>query len=1466
MPSTHYVDLKRRFRDLQDTELAHLEFDDPRVLVSLEEWERDLTVGWTELLEHPRIVMLAEAGAGKSKEMSEQAKRLAKEGRYAFFVPLESLDREPLKNLLEPSDEANFEAWKTDGHKPGWFFLDAVDELKLINSKLDRALLQFSKDIAGHLDRARVLVSCRPSDWRPDQDLTKIQERLRFPGKISEIVGAKPEEVFMAAFGTAPAKPVHFHHQQPSEPAHSTVRTVAMLPMNDCQIMKYSKHRGVKNVDAFLREIQRENAWAFARRPLDLADLAANWVESGRLGTQAEQHEANVTTKLRDNHERPDDDKLSDMCARLGAEKLALGLALTRTRTIGSPERSVDASFAERSLHADTILPNWTEAQRQSLLRRALFDPATYGRIRFHHRSVQEYLAAYRLKRLRCKGMSKSALSELFFAKVYGVNVVRPSMRAIAAWLALWNSDMRRELIKREPEVLLSFGDPSKLELEAKIFLLQILVAKYGNGGRRGLKIPIEAIQRIASPDLANVIRECWNKGASNVDIRHLLIKMIWQGRIIPCMDLARNAAFDAACDHHTRITAMKALLACGHQDVVRECASAMLTDFTSWPNEVVLSLVADLFPTIISAEELMILIEARHEDANTSLEFNWVSKQITKTVSPKSESTIILREQMVNLILRTRQDQPEDYKHHSKFGFLAPALAELCERQLSHTAGEPTPNLIYACVVASRFGAEETDPDNSVRKLRKRFENETSMRSDAFWAECALMEMLAPLDDVSESLDRVIYGSLVNRLTEVDRPWLEAGLADNSRSDRRRIALQALIRLWFERGRIASELDDLRELIQSDINLLQFLLAQTSSQPSDNELQRQIAESERERQCRERAHAAEKETRLKQWQKWHEWLIGNIDKAFSVEKVHETLSIIHLWLRKYKQDTTRFNNWDKELLKQAFGPDVADHVEKAFQKFWRKKSPILWSALPPEERNRTPQDQIMGLVGVSAEASHSEWAKNLTSQDARLAAAYATIEINGLAPFIADLAETHPSEVEAVIGGELSAELLIGSECEHLPILQNLGHTDSKLKSLLVPRLLEELRSRRSVFSTEVASKWCRHLECMLRVLTEAEHSEDREAISRECLERLHFEPDGPLAIMWLRGLFQLNPQCATKALISTLGDGSDADTSARAVKIFAALFGGLDPVMPEISDPTEYARVLGELVRCAYAFVRRKEDLIHTGAYTPGIRDDAQTARNFLLSKLLETPGPEAYRVVLELACEKDFEHISDRLRLLARKKAAAEGEFPPFNPTDIVTLEDSLEAPVRDAQGLFSLMISRLKDLDHDLRYHEFSDRKTVKGITEESEMRHTLAMRLHDKANDAYKVAQEEEVANRKRTDIRLLAVGCNHKAVIEIKIADKNRSLRDLESALEKQLVGQYLQHNNCRSGCLLLTYAGKRKGWRHPESRKPLSPRQAVEYLQVKARKIEAENQHQVHLDVYLLDLSDPIPDAAASH
>ena len=1452
-----FIELDRQFRELTDAELATDEIGDAESFLLRDRMGLGSSIGWAEILEYSRVVLLAEAGAGKTAEMEEQAMRLARDGQYAFFLPLESLDRDPVSDLLSNSGARRFQQWKEDAEAVAWFFLDAVDELKLTRGKLDRALRRFSNEIEDHLDRARVIVSCRPSDWRPQQDLATVRNRLLVQTKPEESATfGTAQEAFLAALSKRPAKAVHFREEEQRGSDRTGVRTVAMLPMSDRQVELFARQHGVRVAAEFLEEVDRQNSWDFARRPLDLAALIKRWNSSGDLGTRTQQHEANFAAKLQDHPERPDHDVLSDDRALEGAERIALALALTRLRTIRSPEQALECNLEEGVLRAEAALSDWTEGQRQALLRRALFDPATYGRVRFHHRSVQEYLAARRLRTLRDKGMSTRALFRLLFAERYGVEVVFPSMRAIAAWLALWDEDTRKELVGREPEVLLSFGDPGTLELQARIDLLRAFVERYGKGGRRGLRIEIEEVRRLAHPDLEIVVRKCWQEGVANTDVRELLLQLIWQGRMESCADLAEAAAFDTSGDHYGRIVAIRSLVACGRDETLRKCASSMLVERDSWPDEIVCSVAAELFPRVISVADLALLMEERLQAESSVGGFGRVMQRVGESVEPWSEPAIELRNRIAELIWRRRDQEIDPYSVLGVYSYLAPGLAVLCERQLSARTAEPLADLVWASVIASRFGARKIGAGEEIGRLRARFNARGWLRREVFWGELAFMDEIASVEEDRRRLYRAQQDGLVDHLQEEDRSWLETALSNESRVERRAVALHALIDLWHGRGKIGPELEAIRQLLKCDAEL-DRILAERTAIPKWNKLQEKFDEMDRKHEQRQRTDAEGEANRLERWREWREKLLHDPMEAFSGSRVQETLSVIHTWLRENSQDQNSSNCWDKEALTQAFDSAVAERVETAFRAYWRVEPTVLWSARPAAKRNSFTLDVLLGLVGVSAEASAPGWANSLSPEEARIAAAHATMEWGGFASFISDLVKSHPSGVEETIGGEASAELKIGGEHDHLSTLSNLAHSAPDLKQLFISRLVGELQAWPDAFTDETAPRWAGHLDLVLRVLKEAYREEDREAVVAECAKRYAAEPGGPLALTWLRGLFEFAPVCGAEIFTRSLGSVDSPETSGRVVQTFAALFREGGPAALEIPDLAERARVLGRLVRCAYTFIRREDDLVHKGVYSPDTRDEAQTARGFLLSRLLDTPGPEARKVVLELASEDDFAHFPDRLKLLARQRAAADAEFEPFDPAVVVVLERSLEAPARDSDELFAVMMDRLADLDHELRHGDFSDRNTVRSITEELEMQRTLAWRLREKANGVYKVAREEEVADRKKTDIRFLSFHDEKKAVAEVKISD-NWSLAQLEEALRDQLLGQYLRHVDCKAGCLLLTYHGRKNYWRHPEFRNEMAFPEVVAFLGEKAKSIETETSHDVSLSVFGLNLTDP--------
>ena len=137
-----------------------------------------------------------------------------------------------------------------------------------------------------------------------------------------------------------------------------------------------------------------------------------------------------VTRKLaeRDPH-RPDNETISPEDAREGAERLAAALTFGKSFTLRAPGHDPDPSLAAGALDPADILTNWTDAWRNALLRRGIFAPATYGRIRFHHRSTQEYLAASWLDRLLRNNCPRTEIFQLLFAERYGVETVVPFCR-----------------------------------------------------------------------------------------------------------------------------------------------------------------------------------------------------------------------------------------------------------------------------------------------------------------------------------------------------------------------------------------------------------------------------------------------------------------------------------------------------------------------------------------------------------------------------------------------------------------------------------------------------------------------------------------------------------------------------------------------------------------------------------------------------------------------------------------------------------------------------------------------------------------------------------------------------------------------------------------------------------------------------------------------------------------------------
>jgi hypothetical protein len=175
---------------------------------------------------------------------------------------------------------------------------------------------------------------------------------------------------------------------------------------------------------------------------------------------------------------------------------LAAALTFTRKNSIILPDHPIDPDRAAASLEGHDVLPDWDAREIQTLLGRPLFDEATYGRVRFRHRSIQEYLTARWLHHLLASGKPRRTIEGLLFATRYGIDVVVPSLVPVAAWLALWDDRTRDRVIAVAPEVLLEHGDPSRLPVEVRSRRLRTFADL--NHGRSDIGAPSTSLRFVA--------------------------------------------------------------------------------------------------------------------------------------------------------------------------------------------------------------------------------------------------------------------------------------------------------------------------------------------------------------------------------------------------------------------------------------------------------------------------------------------------------------------------------------------------------------------------------------------------------------------------------------------------------------------------------------------------------------------------------------------------------------------------------------------------------------------------------------------------------------------------------------------------------------------------------------------------------------------------------------------------------
>ena len=584
-----FVELHRTFHELSG---HRRESDEVNLSHAFSVGER---LGRSDLIREYRIVLLSEAGSGKTEEIRNIARKLCADGRTAFFVRLEHLPND-FEDAFEVGSFEQFQDWLASGDE-GWLFLDSVNEARLRNpGDFELAVRRLGGRISNARDRTHIVITGRTTAWRPKTDLSLCTRHLPFIPLTTTV--AEPDQTEESD------QAGNLHTVTQNQQDESPFKLVALDDLSAEQIELFANARGVSDTTAFLDAVERADAWSFTSRPQDLEELTQFWNDQGRIGSRLELMRNSIDRRLSErDQDRADAQPLSPQDARQGAKLLAAGATLGREPTIRVP----DGADNSNGIPVRDVLPDWDDKKQSILLSRPIFDEAIYGTVRFHHRTVREYLTAEWLADLLDQQTSRRKIEALFFRNQYGLDVVVPTMRPVLPWLAILDDKVRERLRKIAPEVVFEGGDPSRLPLETRSTILHEVCEQMASGTSSRSVASYDAVQRFANVDLAGDIRSLIKKYNGDDELTGFLLRMIWLGELTAALSEAKSAALSASASTYTRIAAFRAVKAIGSETDHEEIRRAFLTEASEVKREWLAQLVEDTSPSCDTIKWLLV-------------------------------------------------------------------------------------------------------------------------------------------------------------------------------------------------------------------------------------------------------------------------------------------------------------------------------------------------------------------------------------------------------------------------------------------------------------------------------------------------------------------------------------------------------------------------------------------------------------------------------------------------------------------------------------------------------------------------------------------------------------------------------------------------------------------------------------------------------------------------------------------
>ncbi len=1386
---TDLIDLHRTFtpaKELQDEQDELVQYF----------WDRNKTeLTWAKLYENAVSVVVGEAGIGKTKEFENEIVRLQKQNEAAFFVALNQIATKYDWELCVGTD---YTAW-SNSSDVGYFLLDAIDESRLVShAAFKRTLLIVADKLQHYRSRIKIIISSRWTDWGQKEVQEAVSDLL-----VKQI-------------------------DRQAEPF-----VVSLNPLSKTEAKRFAAEKSVENDAEFWRAIDHGNYWQMATRPLDLEWLIALWNQKKKLGKYLELIKGNVTNRLTEtnqNYKTADKFLLSPKKLRRGAEKLAAAAEFSGRHHIATV-----AVPRDNEVVPSAVLTDWSEPEIMRLLSSAIFDEATYGRVKFHHRSVREYLAACWVKRRLEKDWPVQEAIDLFAAAPFGELVLIPSRRWALCWLAAINAQVREWLTNKFPEMIAFDGDPESWDELLADRAFEAYLQRLKNGLRTDWHNDASEYWRLGRRLSAGKIASLLAEPNQPEWIKTKLFFYAKFARLTDCAKVAFSIYQDEEKSDGERGWALAVLEEVG----TLEQRAAIKDDLLSG-KLTTNALIAAALPVIdwksLTVKQFSDIFKAvADENYYNSGPMTYCVQYSLLPATDDINSAELLLSALVAVL---PQPAPEKCfnRRAEKATWIAKVLPLCYERlldllptnsvqypQICIDAAEHIESLNCNSQIYQKYALEKLW-DNIAKHYNLRWKIAVELpESKHNWYKNSDCLVTFDWDDLSELTQRANDPTL----TESERDiWFHnafnvafytpATLRKSSRAK----AVQALLNIDIGPEKAARQ-KDIEACRNEHLNFLK---------------------KQRDWQL---------ESRMKNRKERQETLNTKTNLLADIKNIHngsckKYIAYLVDYSFYYSTDQSR-SRIDFDLIKNDFGQKIANAFTDGLKIYWRNEgisTPDIYN-----ENGTVYRKECYLLASVTAEiegnpdvissfrydeitraAQLAVWEEKSLSWFERLAEIHNSVVCEALYPWI---------EKEAKSTNRFSSTIELALRCS--------SQLRARLLQPVIPLIKNgEIQNAERLFN-------------LIRILRE-DGLLSSEDVAELCKVQVTLPDDKNLNanMRWLRLWLEIDIVAAWNWFEEHLKDiGENADKQfeefIRATEHASGYWIQIKP------DKLQYAAdVLVKLSnRLSMYIASVKSDTADKDNYN---LHSVESVRNYIINMLVQTPGHAVHDILTKLVEEEANQKIRDWLLAEQTKHAAHTAqEAALIEPAKLRSLGSIFQTDPQSEAQLFQQILARLKEIKKGVEEGPFSERCLFWSGMPEKDLQHWLAAKLRDTQYRRFSVHREEELDNDKKSDIQ---VSCKHGNVcIEIKPVDKKRQKYSAKfltnDTLQRQLVGQYLKGYNSQHGILVL-FRLDQKRWNIPDGKNGQPFSALVNYLQQQADSIKASSANVQELHVIGIDCVAP--------